>query len=90
MKDQAAIADKEHERAESAIKDRENARVAEQAVQARLESAARELEALKETASEARQAEKKALEEAALLRGKLEALTKPEPKTTHKAKKVTT
>jgi DNA repair exonuclease SbcCD ATPase subunit len=57
--------------ASAARRAEQSARIAEQAVQSRLEGAARELEASREQISEARGAAKKAGEEAAELRGRL-------------------
>ena len=54
-------------------KEAENARVAEQACQARLESSVRDSENLKAQVKEERETAKKAIEEAAELRGRLKA-----------------
>jgi chromosome segregation ATPase len=56
---------------EQARREAESARVAEQATQARLESATRELEQLRKDKSDAEELGRKAIEEAAELRGRL-------------------
>lgn len=65
-------------------KESENARVAEQACQARLESSLSDIENLKAQVKEERETAKKAIEAAAELRGRLgafEEITKPKPVT---------
>lgn len=57
------------------------ANLGQQAAQARLEAAAREIDDLKKSSTAARLAAKEAGESAAELRGRLAALTVPEPKT---------
>ncbi len=63
--------------AESARRETGTARIAEQASQARLESAAREIEAAKDATKEARAEAKQAQQEAAELRGLLKAQSQP-------------
>jgi chromosome segregation ATPase len=69
-----------------AQKEAENARVAEQSCQARLESAAREIESLKAQVKEERNAAKVSAETAAELKGRLSALDVQKPTATKKEK----
>lgn len=70
-------ADDAQHSADRARKEAENARIAEQAAQARLEAAAREIEALREQVKAERGAASQAIENAAVLQGRLAALAKP-------------
>jgi chromosome segregation ATPase len=73
-----------------AQKEAENARVAEQSCQARLESAAREIDSLKAQVKEERSAAKVSAETAAELKGRLAAFDVQKTATTKKATKSTT
>lgn len=73
MTERAAVAEARAAQAES------NARISEQAIQARLDNATRELEVARAETAEARAAAKKSGEEAAELRGRLSALTETKP-----------
>jgi chromosome segregation ATPase len=66
--------DNAEQTADKVRKEAENARIAEQAAQARLEAAAREIEALRDQLKTERGAASKAMENAAVLQGRLEVL----------------